>query len=256
MEKDHKKCDSKPCAFKSSACKIISATTNFIDKIIEKVDRPDPANNTKQRVISSIFLLPFAVYAIFFSLKLFVVFVIAMAILMTIEWIDMAKNSADEKRWRVIGFFYILIPLYAVYQLRLISVDIVFWMFSIIWVTDIFAFFSGRILGGKKLAPTISPNKTWSGLAGAVIATAVIGLISASMFPGSVLFFVIASVSLSIIEQISDLVESKFKRIFGVKDSGNIIPGHGGVLDRLDGMMFTAPAVLLLITVFADRFGL
>jgi len=149
-----------------------------------------------------------------------------------------------------------LIPLYAVYQLRLISVDIVFWMFSIIWVTDIFAFFSGRILGGKKLAPTISPNKTWSGLAGAVIATAVIGLISASMFPGSVLFFVIASVALSLIEQISDLVESKFKRIFGVKDSGNIIPGHGGVLDRLDGMMFTAPAVLLLITVFADRFGL
>ena len=256
MEKDHKNCDSKPCIFKASACKIISATTNFIDKIIEKVDRDDPANNTKQRIISSIFLLPFAVYAIFFSVKLFLSFVIAMAILMTIEWIDMAKNSADEKRWRVIGFFYILIPLYAVYQLRLISVDIVFWMFSIIWVTDIFAFFSGRILGGKKLAPTISPNKTWSGLAGAVIATAVIGLISASMFPGSVLFFVIASVSLSIIEQISDLVESKFKRIFGVKDSGNIIPGHGGVLDRLDGMMFTAPAVLLLITVFADRFGL
>lgn len=255
MEKDHKNhSSSKHCIFKSSACQIISTINNFIDKIIKKVDQHDPANNTKQRVISSIFLLPFAVYAIFFSAKLFLVFVIAMAILMTIEWIDMIKNSADEKRWRVIGFFYILIPLYAVYQLRLISVDIVFWMFSIIWVTDIFAFFSGRIFGGKKLAPNISPNKTWSGLAGGLIASAVIGLISSAVFSGGVIFFVISSILLSLIEQISDLVESKFKRIFGVKDSGNIIPGHGGVLDRLDGMMFTAPALLILTSVFADKF--
>ncbi len=252
MEKD--KCG-KTSVFKAKACKMISCLNNFIDKIVAKVDMPDLANNTKQRIITSIILLPIAVYAIFFSQSLFLLLVIAMAILMTVEWIDMIRDRADEKRWRVIGFFYILIPLYSVYKLRAIDTDIVFWMFSIIWVTDIFAFFSGRILGGKKLAPDISPNKTWSGLAGGVIASAVIGLISSSVFFGGVIFFVLASMLLSLVEQISDLMESKFKRIFGVKDSGNIIPGHGGVLDRLDGMMLTAPVVLLLVAIFAEKFG-
>ena len=75
------------------------------------------------------------------------------------------------------------------------------------------------------------------------------------MFAGGVLFFVFISAFLAVIEQASDLLESKFKRICGVKDSGNIIPGHGGVLDRLDGMMLVAPTVLFLITVFSDKFG-
>ena len=253
MEKDN---SGKACIFKDSACKMISAFNDFIDKIIAKVDKGDATGNTRQRIITSIVLLPIAVYAIFFSQSLFLLIVIAMAILMTIEWIDMIKNSEDEKRWRVIGFIYILIPLYSVYKLRVIDADIVFWMFSIIWVTDIFAFFSGRILGGKKLAPSISPNKTWSGLAGGVVASAVIGFISAFMFSGGVIFFVVVSILLSLVEQAGDLMESKFKRIFGVKDSGNIIPGHGGVLDRFDGMMFTAPAVLFLVTFFAKKFGL
>ena len=129
-------------------------------------------------------------------------------------------------------------------------------MFSIIWATDIFAFFAGRTFGGPKLAPKISPNKTWSGLAGGVIASMLIGLMSSLMFSGGVVFFVIISALLSLIEQGSDLLESKIKRIFGVKDSGNIIPGHGGVLDRLDGMMLLAPTVLFLITVFSDKFGM
>jgi phosphatidate cytidylyltransferase len=74
------------------------------------------------------------------------------------------------------------------------------------------------------------------------------------MFAGGTLFFILLSAFLSIIEQLSDLLESKFKRIFGVKDSGNIIPGHGGILDRLDGMMLLSPVVLLIITIFPARF--
>jgi phosphatidate cytidylyltransferase len=76
------------------------------------------------------------------------------------------------------------------------------------------------------------------------------------IFPGSILFFIFISVFISIVEQLSDLLESKFKRIFGVKDSGDIIPGHGGVLDRLDGMIFVAPLVYLIITIFPSQFGL
>jgi phosphatidate cytidylyltransferase len=162
----------------------------------------------------------------------------------------------NKKKWRLIGFFYITIPLYCVIEIRTIDNEILFWMFTIIWATDIFAFFAGKSLGGPKIAPKISPNKTWSGLIGGIVASIGIGLISAMIFPGSFNFFLLISVLISLVEQLSDLTESKFKRIFGVKDSGDIIPGHGGVLDRLDGMIFVAPLVYLIITIFPTQFGL
>jgi|SRR3989338_286918 len=225
------------------------------NKIISHVHFLDPRENTKQRVVSALILVPIALYAIFYSKGFFIFLAIAVAIMMSSEWLDMIKNQSDQKKWRIIGFFYILFPIYAVIKIRLYDADILFWMFAVIWATDIFAFFAGKSLGGAKLAPTISPNKTWSGLAGGVVASMLIGFMSSFMFAGGVLFFVFISAFLAVIEQASDLLESKFKRICGVKDSGNIIPGHGGVLDRLDGMMLVAPTVLFLITVFSDKFG-
>ncbi len=228
---------------------------NFFNKIISHIHFLDPRENTKQRVVTALILIPFALYAIFYSKNLFILIAIAVAMMMTVEWIDMTKNQPDQKKWRIIGFFYILIPVYSVIKIRLYDADILFWMFAVIWATDIFAFFAGRTLGGTKLAPNISPNKTWSGLAGGVVASVIIGFMSSFMFAGGVLFFVFISAFLALIEQASDLLESKFKRICGVKDSGTIIPGHGGVLDRLDGMMLVAPTVLFLITVFPSKFG-
>ncbi len=236
--------------------KAVAAVEKLVGKVIEQVHFLDPKDNTKQRVVTAIILIPLAVYAIFYSKNLFIFSAIAITILMTAEWIDMTRTAEDQKRWRLIGLFYILIPIYSVIKIRLLDADVLLWMFSIIWATDIFAFFAGRTFGGPKLAPDISPNKTWSGLAGGLIASMLIGLMSALMFSGGVVFFVIVSALLSLIEQASDLLESKIKRIFGVKDSGNIIPGHGGVLDRLDGMMLLAPTVLFLITVFPDKFGM
>lgn len=241
---------------KKISCQIIEKLWDCFSFLVKKVEAIDPTNNNmSQRIKSSLVLIPIAVYAIFVSKDLFLFLVITIAILMTIEWLDIIKNSSDEKRWRIIGFFYIAIPLYAVAKLRMIDSDIVFWMFSIIWVTDIFAFFSGKIIGGKKLAPHISPNKTWAGLAGGVAASAVIGFISSFMFYGGILFFVFLSMILSVVEQLSDLMESKIKRTFNLKDSGNIIPGHGGILDRLDGMMLVAPTVLILVALFPRAFG-
>jgi phosphatidate cytidylyltransferase len=199
-------------------------------------------------------LIPLAIYAIFYSQSLFIFLAIAIAILMTAEWFDMIKKMEDQKKWRLIGFFYILIPIYSVIKIRMCNVDVLFWMFAVIWSTDIFAFFAGKSLGGPKLAPKISPNKTWSGLIGGILASALIGLMSSFMFVGGAAFFIVASILLALLEQGSDLLESKFKRIFGVKDSGDLIPGHGGVLDRLDGMMLVAPTVLFLITVFSNKF--
>jgi phosphatidate cytidylyltransferase len=238
-----------------NACgKIYFFFAGLFNKLISYVHFLDPKDNTKQRVVSSIILIPLAVYAIFFSKSVFIFIAIALAILMTIEWLDIVKTAKDQKKWRIIGFFYILIPIYAVIKIRLYDADVLLWMFAVIWATDIFAFFAGRSFGGPKLAPSISPNKTWSGLAGGVIASMLIGFMSSFMFQGGVLFFVFISLFIALLEQASDLFESKIKRIFGVKDSGNIIPGHGGVLDRLDGMMFVAPLVLFLISVFPHKF--
>ncbi len=237
------------------AKKITKISCEIAEKLLAKLDKFDPSGNLKKRVISGVVLILVALYAIFYSKDLFVFIAIALTILMTKEWLDMTKNMANQQKWHLIGFFYILIPIYATVKIRFYDADILFWMFSIIWTTDIAAYFVGKAVGGKKLAPDISPNKTWSGLAGGVVASALIGLVSSLMFAGSAVFFVFISILLSLIEQASDLLESKFKRIFGVKDSGNLIPGHGGVLDRLDGLTLTAPVVLFLITVFSSQFG-
>jgi phosphatidate cytidylyltransferase len=222
--------------------------------LLSKLHYADPKDNTKQRIVTAAIVIPFALYAILFSKNAFLAAMIAAAILMTVEWLEIIKNAKDQTKWRVIGFFYILIPIFSVIKICFYDSEVLFWMFAVIWATDICAFFTGRICGGAKIAPSISPNKTWSGLVGGVVASIFVGVISSLMFKGGVLFFVFFSVFLSLLEQVGDFFESKIKRIFKVKDSGNIFPGHGGVLDRLDGMMFVAPAVLALITLFSTKF--
>ncbi|MFD1611934.1 phosphatidate cytidylyltransferase [Sphingomonas tabacisoli] len=120
------------------------------------------------------------------------------------------------------------------------------WTLATVWATDIGAYFAGRTIGGPKLAPTVSPNKTWAGLIGGVVAAFVLGLIL-WRFAGLEIQLVFASPILAVIAQIGDLYESWLKRQAGVKDSGTILPGHGGVLDRLDGLVPVAPAVAALI---------
>lgn len=224
-------------------------------KLVAHIHFLDPKHNTTQRVAASLILLPIALYAILGSINLFNFLVLLIAILMTAEWLEITKSRKNQRKWQIGGLFYILIPLYCAMRIRSYDGEILFWMFSIIWSTDIFAFFAGRTFGGPKLMPSISPNKTWSGLACGAAASMLIGSLSVFMFQGSLIFFLIASLGLSLLEQISDLLESKIKRICGVKDSGSIIPGHGGVIDRLDGMILVAPAVCLLVNFFPKQFS-
>lgn len=241
--------------------KFIFITIKTILKfLIKYIKNNNTEGNLRKRIVSSLILIPLAIYAIFFSQNLFIALAIAITILMTMEWQEIIRPAEDYKKWQIIGVFYILIPVYSVIKIRLLDGEqngeqILLWMFAIIWSTDIMAFFIGKSFGGPKIAPHISPNKTWSGAVGGLITSAIIGVISASvLFKGSIVFFIAISVILSIIEQVSDLIESKIKRTFGVKDSGSIIPGHGGVLDRLDGMILVAPAVLLLLIFFKNNF--
>lgn len=121
----------------------------------------------------------------------------------------------------------------------------VFLLFVLIWSSDSFAYFTGRLFGKHKMAPKISPKKTWEGFAGGVFFTIILGYFIEQKFPDLRGNWVIVGLLVSIFAPIGDLVESQLKRTFGVKDSGNIIPGHGGVLDRLDSFIIAAPVVYL-----------
>ncbi|AZI66881.1 phosphatidate cytidylyltransferase [Kaistella daneshvariae] len=121
----------------------------------------------------------------------------------------------------------------------------VFFLFVLIWSSDSFAFFTGKFFGKHKMAPKISPKKTWEGFAGGVFFTLIIGYFIEMKFPDLRGNYIIVGFLVSVFAPFGDLVESQLKRNFGVKDSGNIIPGHGGILDRLDSFIICAPVVYL-----------
>ena len=143
------------------------------------------------------------------------------------------------------GTVYIGVPLVALLWLRhdaVYGMVTIFWLLAVVWATDTGALFSGRAIGGPKLAPSISPNKTWSGFAGGVLAAVGVSVIAALWFDVSnVIPLVALGAVLSVASQLGDLLESAVKRYLKVKDSGNIIPGHGGIFDRVDGLLLAAP---------------
>ncbi|MCO5733918.1 phosphatidate cytidylyltransferase [Rhizobium sp. SSA_523] len=125
-------------------------------------------------------------------------------------------------------------------------------IFAVVWATDILAYFVGRALRGPKLAPRISPGKTWSGaIGGTVSGVAAGGLVSLAFFPALPVRTLFLACLLSVMSQIGDLFESFIKRRFGVKDSSHLIPGHGGVMDRVDGLVFAGFTAFLLAILHA-----
>jgi phosphatidate cytidylyltransferase len=128
------------------------------------------------------------------------------------------------------------------------------WMFAVVWTTDIAAYFTGRRLGGPKLWPRVSPKKTWSGFGGGLVAGTLAGLLTASVATrlgwspvASPALVALLSAVASVVSQLGDLGESALKRQFDVKDSGRLIPGHGGVMDRIDGFWAVSLLVGLLL---------
>ena len=153
--------------------------------------------------------------------------------------------------WVALGVAYVSIPVAALIWLRGGFVEgrqIVLWLLAVVWATDIGAYAVGRALGGRRLAPRISPQKTWAGAFGGTGLAALVGLGAAYAGPGLArgLGVVLASLGLSLAAQAGDLAESAVKRRFGAKESGALIPGHGGALDRADGLLFAAPLAAAL----------
>lgn len=179
--------------------------------------------------------------------------IIFAAIAATISCCSVLVLIGKAKFWLPLGIAYSTVPVASMSLLRGDSASglaaIVF-VLSIVWATDIFAYFVGKSVGGAKLAPNISPNKTWSGAIGGAAAGVVAGIAAASMSgPLGNPILPIACLFISVFSQLGDLFESWLKRRFGIKDSGNLIPGHGGVMDRVDGLVVAVTTLYLINTI-------
>ncbi|MGB3808473.1 MAG: phosphatidate cytidylyltransferase [Parvibaculum sp.] len=150
----------------------------------------------------------------------------------------------------IFAYPYVILPLIGLLWLRLdpeFGRVAIFWLLIVVWATDTFAYFFGRAIGGPKLAPRLSPNKTWAGLIGGMFGAGLVGAIAAIWLNlGSPAILVLVSAALAVIAQAGDILESALKRRAGVKDSGKLIPGHGGILDRVDGLVTAAVAAAVI----------
>ena len=178
----------------------------------------------------------------------------AMPLLILLVVVLAALAGAGRRVWAASGMAYAGLFVLAIVALRFSHPDgarALMWLFSAVWATDVFAYLGGRLVGGPKLWPRISPSKTWSGTLSGVAAGALIGGFAAlrDRFAWDLVAPVLAlTVVVAIVSQAGDAFESAIKRHFGVKDTSRLIPGHGGVMDRLDGFIAAA--------IFAYLFGL
>ncbi len=168
-----------------------------------------------------------------------------------------SRRGSGSCRWAAFGALYILVPSVALVWLRESAQSgqgLVLLLFAIVWAADTGGYVGGRLIGGPKLSPAISPAKTWAGAVGGIVAGGLSAYFAAPLIFGSgpKLAYMAVGSSLGFISIAGDMTESAIKRYFGIKDLSGFVPGHGGVLDRLDGMIFVTTAVTLAL--YGHRF--
>jgi phosphatidate cytidylyltransferase len=209
-------------------------------------------NELAIRTLTGVALIAGALAASAVGGTIFAVAVAGIATVIYYEWTRIVRGWGVG--WKVGGFVYALLPALALLWIRerdSHGLELLLWVFLVTWATDIGAYFAGRAWGKAKLAPAISPNKTWAGLYGGIVAAGLIGG-GWAIFTGLGKPLLVLAPLFAAAAQAGDLFESWMKRRAGVKDSGNWLPGHGGLLDRLDGLVpvavLTAVAQLLGLT--------
>lgn len=222
-----------------------------VEPVPSLISKFDPAN-LRQRVLSAAVLIPLVLLIVYLGGWVYDVAVIAVMILGLREWRTIVRNGPLSPKntgacasalWWGLGLLYLgggglgLIVVRAVPDFGFANA---IFLLVAVWATDTGAYFAGRLIGGPKLAPVISPKKTWAGLLGGMAFAAVLGYAVASGFGMDMLSASVMASVLAVVSQVGDLFESWVKRRFGVKDSGDLIPGHGGILDRIDGLLFAA----------------
>ncbi len=190
----------------------------------------------------------------------FLALVLSCALTFILSFVFFSDFRANPPLHILFGVFYIGLSFACLIWLRndvAISDDLPNWftvlfLFILVWTTDTAAYFSGKLIGGAKMAPKISPNKTWAGLIGAIIATTFISFYVAKMNEMQPLWlFILLGVVLPVVAQMGDIFISFLKRRAGLKDTGHILPGHGGILDRFDGVLSASlfySFIMILVT--------
>jgi len=199
-------------------------------------------NFLKRSITAAILTLVFLTANILYFETFLVLLVVSLIALLK-EWWELSANLNGYLRRSVIGFFWFAPALFALGWLRYVyGASPVFWAVSIVVASDVAAYFCGRTFGKRKIFPLISPGKTWEGFLGGLTAAGVVGVVLGIILGGDwAAGGVLVALLTSIAGVIGDLTESYVKRCAGVKDSGQILPGHGGVLDRLDSHLFGSP---------------
>jgi len=199
-------------------------------------------NNLLKRILSSIILLPFIFYLLFKGSYILILFIFILFFVACYEWHSISNNIF----LKIFGYIFLILSFYSFYQISL-DKTFVFFVIIICVATDVGGYFFGRILKGPKLTK-ISPKKTYNGVIGGYFLSLVSFLIiinSSDYFNASIKYFLLIFL-ISTVSQIGDIIISYFKRLSNIKDTGKIIPGHGGLLDRIDGMIFVFPIVYFI----------
>ncbi len=199
------------------------------------------------RTVSGVAMIAVALACLWIGGWAFGLLVLLAAALMGTEWFRLTRSRS--LLFRLAGVPYVLLPTWALFFARSqpeYGFGLTLWTLAIVWATDIGAYFAGRAIGGPKLAPALSPSKTWAGLIGGMVLAGLTawGAAQAGGLPPLAAWL---GAPLAVLAQAGDLFESGMKRRAGVKDSGAILPGHGGALDRLDGVVPVATVVGLLL---------
>ncbi|MFD1552270.1 phosphatidate cytidylyltransferase [Putridiphycobacter roseus] len=189
----------------------------------------------------------------FWSIYLVALLILSFPLLALFELYRKKKRPFENIGVTVLGWFYISLPMILLNDLMWDG-DLQSWsnflpvlsLFILVWTSDTFAYLIGKSIGKHKLFERISPNKSWEGFFGGLLFAVIAGIIIAYAFEVSILKYAILGVVIATFGTLGDLIESMLKRSVNVKDSGNVIPGHGGILDRIDAVLFVIPLVYLL----------
>ena len=206
-------------------------------------------NEVEKRILSSLILIPIAIFFIIQGSIFFIFFLIILYFVTSYEWFKMSKNFS---LLQFAGIIFLSFSFYSTYTIREEGFEFFLFIVTICIFTDIGGYIFGKIFKGPKLG-FISPNKTYSGVVGSFIMSFISALIFVKYFEIALifntdnLFLFLIILFISLISQIGDLIISFFKRKAKLKDAGKILPGHGGLLDRIDGLIFVMPVIYFLL---------
>lgn len=196
------------------------------------------------RVASAVVLGPLLLAAVWYGFPWIDLVAALCAPIMVAEWFRLTRARPIALGLAIVYSIAALLALLWLRHQPTYGRETIIWILACVWATDIGAYFIGSLAGGAKLAPSISPSKTWSGLLGGMCFSAVVSAASGLVFDaGGTFMLAVTGLAIAVVAQGGDLLESAAKRRAGVKDSGRLIPGHGGVLDRIDGLI----AVLVFV---------